>query len=97
MEIEFADPDLDRLELDREFTAGFAPAVVKGYRKAIRFIRAAVDERDLRLPGLNFKPLDHDRAGQHSMKLNDQWRLILEIRGEGKKKKIGVIEIVDYH
>jgi len=98
MEIEFDDPDLDRLEIDAGFTAGFAPAVVKGYRKAIGFIRQAVDERDLiAMRGLNFKKLEHNRAGQHSMKLNDQWRLILEIRGEGKKKRIGVIEIVDYH
>jgi len=98
MEIEFDDPDLDRLEVEKEFTAGFAPAVVKGYRKAIGFIRQAVDERDLyAMRGLNFKKLEKDRIGQYTMKLNDQWRLILEIRGEAPSKKIGVIEIVDYH
>jgi len=96
MEIEFDDPDLERLEAEAS-SARYAPAVVKGFRKAINFIRAAVDERDLRLPGLNFKPLEGNRAGQHSMKLNDQWRLILEVRGEGKQKKIGIIEIADYH
>jgi len=98
MEIEFDDPDLDRLETEPGFTAGHAPGVVKGYRKAIGVIRAAADERDLfALRGLNFKPLDRDRIGQHSMKLNDQWRLILEIRGQAPRKRIGVIEIVDYH
>ncbi len=98
MEIEYDDPDLDRLETDPGFTAGLAPAIVKGFRKAIGFIRAAVDERDLyAMRGLNFKKLERDRADQHSMKLNDQWRLILEIRGEAPKKRIGVIEIVDYH
>jgi len=98
VDIEFDDPDLDRLEVDRNFTAGFALAVVKGYRKAIGAIRAAADERDLNaLRGLNFHALKDDRAGQHSMKLNDQWRLIVEIRGEAPRKRIGVIEIVDYH
>lgn len=98
MEIEFDDPDLDRLEIDASFTAGFAPAVVKGFRKAIGFIRQAADERDLlAMRGLNFKKLERDREGQHSMKINDQWRLIVEIRGEAPKKRIGVIEIVDYH
>lgn len=98
MEIAFDDPGLDRLEVDREFTAGFPPAVVKGFRKAVGWIRQAVDERDLyALRGLNFKPLEDDRAGQHSMKLNDQWRLIVEIRGKAPNKCIGVIEIVDYH
>jgi proteic killer suppression protein len=98
MEIEYDDSALDRLEVDKAYTAGFAPAVVKGFRKAVFFIRQAVDERDLfQYRGLNFKPLDKDRDGQHSMKLNDQWRLIVEIRGTAPKKRIGVIEIVDYH
>lgn len=98
MEIEFDDPDLDRLEVDRDFTAGWPPAVVKGYRKAIGAIRAATDERDLRaLRGLNFHPLKDDREGQHAMRLNDQWRLIVEIRGEAPKKRIGIVGIVDYH
>jgi len=98
MEIEFDDDALDRLETDPTFTAGFQPAVVKGYRKAIGFIRQAQDERDFQaMRGLNFKALKHDREGQHSMKLNDQYRLILELRGEAPNKRVGVIEIVDYH
>jgi proteic killer suppression protein len=31
------------------------------------------------------------------MRLNDQWRLIVEIQGEAPNKTIHVIEIVDYH
>lgn len=98
MDIEFDDPDLDRLYFEPSFTGGWAPAIVKGYRKAVGFIRQASDERDIRaMKGLNFHPLKDDREGQHSVNLNDQWRLILEIRGEGTNKRIGVIEIVDYH
>lgn len=98
MEVEFDDPDLDRLETDPKFTAGLAPAVIKGYRKALGFIRAAKDERDLgAMRSLNFEKLKGKRAGQHSVRLNDQWRLILEIRGEHPHKRIVLIEIIDYH
>lgn len=98
MEIEFDDPDLERLARDSGFTAGHPPAIVKGFRKVVQFVRAAPDERALiAMHGLNFHPLKHDRLGQHSLNINDQYRLIIELRGDAPKKRIGVIEIVDYH
>ena len=64
----------------------------------MRFIRDAVDERDLRAwPGKRFKKLKDDRAGQYSMRINDQWRLAFEIRKGDPKNTIYVIEITDYH
>ena len=50
MDIEFDDDDLDRLETDPRFDGWLPPGVVKGYRKAMQAIRAAVDERDLTIP-----------------------------------------------
>lgn len=98
MRIEFDDPNLERLWTDRAFTGGHAPAVVKGFRKAVNAIHAAADERDLlALRGLNFHRLRDDRDGQYAMKVNDQWRLIVEIRGAAPNKAMGVLEIVDYH
>lgn len=95
---EFDDPDLERLATDPTFTGGHSPAVVKGFRKVIGFVKGVLDERALyAMRGLNFHPLERDREGQHSLKINDQWRLIVELRGEAPKKRIGVIEIVDYH
>lgn len=96
MVIEFADSDLDRLECDPKFTSGFAPAIVRGFRKAIQAIRAADDERDLYASrGLGFEKLKGQREHQHSMRLNKQWRLILELK-DGPKK-ILIIGIEDYH
>jgi proteic killer suppression protein len=96
--VEFDDPDLDRLEVDAAFDAAFAPAIVRGYRKAMQVIRAAADERDLyRLKGLRFEKLKGKRKHQHSLRINDQWRLIVELRGEGGDKRVGVVEIADYH
>jgi proteic killer suppression protein len=37
------------------------------------------------------------RADQHSIRLNDQWRLILHFRTGDDGKSVVVIEIVDYH
>jgi proteic killer suppression protein len=98
MEVEHDDSDLDQLERDRNFTGGWGGPVVRGFRKVMQAIRAAVDERDLyALRGLRFEKLLGKRQGQHSLRINDQWRLIVEIRGEAPRKKMGVIEIADYH
>src|SRR5689334_23123002 len=98
MEAEFDDPSLDRLETDPRFSGGYSEGVVKGYRKVMGAIRATQDERDLyALKGLRFEKLKGQRQHQHSLRINDQYRLIVEIRGTVPSKKIGVIEIVDYH
>lgn len=98
MEIEFKNSDLDRLETDIKFDAGFGRDVVKAFRKRIQAIRAAVDERDLSaIRGNNFEKLKGNRAHQYSMRLNQQWRLILEIKSALPKNIIVVIDIEDYH
>jgi toxin HigB-1 len=98
MEVEFDDPKLDRLETDASFTAGYSQAIVRAYRKRIQQLRAVPDERDLyQLRSLHFEKLQGSRAGQSSIRLNAQWRLILQIRGTHPCKVIGIIEIVDYH
>lgn len=98
MEVEFDDNDLDRLETDARYTAGHSQEVVRAYRKRMQQIRAFRDERDfLAVRSLNFEKLKGNREGQHSIRLNLQWRLILKIRGDHPCKVIGIIEIVDYH
>ena len=98
MEVEFAQSDLARLETDRAYTAGFGRDVVRGFRKVMQALRAAPDERDLyALRGLRMEKLLGKRQHQHSLRLNDQWRLIVEFVGGGAAKKAKVIEIVDYH
>jgi toxin HigB-1 len=98
MEVEFDDPDLDRLETDANFTADWPPAIVRGYRKLMRLIHDAPDERDLyAMRSLRFKKRKPPHAHQHSMRINDQFRLIVELRGTGTNKRVGVIEITDPH
>jgi len=98
MDVEFDDERLDRLETDREFTAGFDDSIVSMYRRRMQLIRNAPDERDFyALKSLHFEKLKGDRKHQHSMRLNKQWRLILEFRGSGTGKRVAVIAIEDYH
>lgn len=44
-------------------------------------------------PGNRLEALKGDRAGQHSIRINDQWRLCFVWTPEGPEH----VEIVDYH
>lgn len=98
MDVEFDDDELDRLETDGQFTAGYSQEIVRAYRKRMQQIRGFRDERDFyALKSLHFERLKGDREGLSSIRLNSQWRLILEIRGNHPCKLVGIVEIVDYH
>lgn len=98
MEVEFREKTCDRLETDAKYTAGFAANIVSAYRRRLQQIRAAVDERDLFASGgMYFKRLQGPRSHQYSIRLNDQWRLIVELAGKGTEKVVHVVCIEDYH
>ncbi len=98
MEVEFKNLDLDRLETDSNFNGGHAQAIVSKFRQRMQLIRAAIDERAFRnLKSLHFEKLKGDRSHQYSMRLNDQWRLIIEFDKESTPKTVLVIGIEDYH
>lgn len=49
---------------------------------------------DLRIPPANrLEALKDDRKGQHSIRINDQWRICFVWTKNGP----GAVEIVDYH
>lgn len=63
------------------------------YRK-LQMIDAAADLRDLRIPPSNhLEKLQRDRAGQHSIRVIEQWRLCFTWTPEGAKG----VEFCDYH
>lgn len=98
MDVEHADESLCRLESDNRFTGGFSAEIVRAYRKRLWFIRQAMDEREFyAMKSLHFEKLQGARAHQRSMRLNKQWRLILEIVEAGTEKTVRVIGIEDYH
>jgi len=56
-------------------------------------LNAAVSLRSLSLPGLRLEKLKGDRKGQHSIRINDQYRVCFRWTESGAKD----VEIVDYH
>lgn len=64
----------------------------------LQAIQAADDERAFyALKSLHFEKLKGDRVGQYSMRLNDQWRLILEFKKLPSGKVVVLLGIEDYH
>ncbi|MBI2999781.1 MAG: type II toxin-antitoxin system RelE/ParE family toxin [Deltaproteobacteria bacterium] len=62
--------------------------------RKLRMLNRAVTLHDLRIPPANrLEKLAGDRAGQHSIRTNDQWRICFEWR-EGDAYNV---EIADYH
>ena len=97
MQVRFVKDDLDKLELDATFTAGYSPAIVKAFRRRMSVIRAAKDERDLRaMKSWHFEKLSGNREHQYSIRLNLQFRLILEIDSSQTGNTIVVVAIEDY-
>jgi proteic killer suppression protein len=83
---------------DPDAKTAFARNIVRAYRKVMNTIAQATDERDIRASkSLRFKRLEGSRQHQHSLRLNDQWRLIVEIVEGNPKNSFHIIKIEDYH
>lgn len=62
-------------------------------RRKLRMLNSAVDLEDLRIPPANrLEALVGNRKGQHSIRINQQWRICF-VWNEGAEQ----VEIVDYH
>lgn len=76
------------------------PGVVDDFFEVMAIIDAAVDERDLYVQkGLRFEKLKGKRGklGQRSLRLNDQWRLIVTVNEDDQGNYLTIIDIEDYH
>ncbi len=76
------------------------PGVVDDFFDVMATIDAAVDERDLYAQkGLRFEKLKGKRGkfGQRSLRLNDQWRLIVTLDEDEEGNYLTIIDIEDYH
>lgn len=99
MLLEFEDDNLRRLYTEPGFRlAWMGSDLTKLYRKKMQLLAAVSDERDLRqMRSLRFEKLVADRAGQHSVRLNDKYRLIFQLRTEDSGRVVIIIEVIDYH
>jgi toxin HigB-1 len=77
-----------------ESPKGFPANLVKVARRKLSYLDAAVDLNDLRsAPGNRPEALSRDRDGQHSIRVNDQFRVCFTLTNEGPKD----VEITHYH
>lgn len=99
MQIEYGDETLRRLAKDPDFAPRkWSRDVIRAYRKKVQLLGAAKDERDLRqLRGLRLKDLFGTKAGPSSIRLNDQYRLVLRFRTDPEGRVVIVLELVEYH
>ena len=84
----------------RDFAAGNRVKTLSGIERPARLkldrLEAATALRDLAvLPGNRFEALSGDRKGQHSIRINDRWRICFEWRDEAPGPSN--VEIADYH
>lgn len=61
--------------------------------RVLDLLNGAVSLRSLSLPGLRLEKLYKDRVGQHSVRINDQYRVCFRWTEAGAED----VEIVDYH
>jgi len=89
----FADKDTARV-FARDYVRRWAPALhAVAWRKLVQ-LHAATRLDSLRIPpGNRLEALKHDRAGQHSIRINDQWRICFRWQ-DGNAYDV---EVVDYH
>ncbi|HZI66607.1 MAG TPA: type II toxin-antitoxin system RelE/ParE family toxin [Thermoanaerobaculia bacterium] len=79
---------------ERVGTRRFSPGLQRVALRKLVMLDAAESLEDLRAPpGNRLEKLSGKRMGQHSIRINDQWRICFEWR-DGDAHRV---EIVDYH
>lgn len=89
----FADKQTEKV-WNREFSKKLPADIQKVARRKLIMVNAASVLRDLKIPPNNqLEKLSKDRKGQHSIRINDQWRVCFRfVKGDAYE-----VEIVDYH
>jgi len=74
----------------------FPPDIQRTARRKLLQLHAAVSVLDMAVPpGNRLELLKGNRAGQHSVRVNDQWRICFTWRTDDPGPSN--VEIVDYH
>ena len=89
----FRDRETEKVFL-RERSRRFSGVLARSALKKLLLLDAADSVQDLRSPpGNRLERLTGNRRGQHSIRINDQWRLCFV----WKAGRATNVEIVDYH
>lgn len=84
-----------KLIFDGFISSGYPPDIQKTALRKLLILDAATSINDLRIPpGNRLEKLVGDRIGQHSVRINDKWRICFIWTEENNAADV---EIVDYH
>lgn len=90
---DFADKETERV-FRRQRVPSLAPDLQRRVHRKLLLLDAAESLEDLRVPpGNRLELLRGDRSGQHSIRVNDRWRICFRWEGDGPHE----VELVDYH
>jgi proteic killer suppression protein len=89
----FKDKETEKI-FAREISLKLPQAIQQVALRKLRMLNRALTIQDLRVPPANrLERLSADRAGQYSIRINDQWRICFERRDSDAFN----VEITDYH
>lgn len=89
----FGSKDTERI-WNEQYVKGVDRVVQRAALRKLELLHAAHDVEDLRVPpGNRLEKLAGDRRGQHSIRVNAQWRICFIWRVGGAED----VELVDYH
>ncbi len=93
MIISFRDSETQKV-WERLASKRFSPDIQRLAQRRLLLLDAAEILQDLRIPpGNRLEALKGKRKGQHSIRVNDQWRICFTWTKNGPQN----VEIVDYH
>ena len=79
---------------NREHVPALGPELQRAAQKKLRLLSAASELNSLRVPpGNRLEKLTGDRAGQHSIRINDQYRICFR----WEEGHADAVEVTDYH
>ncbi|MBM4421888.1 MAG: type II toxin-antitoxin system RelE/ParE family toxin [Chloroflexi bacterium] len=89
----FGDKETEKV-FNREFSRKLPTDIQRPARRKLEILNAAETLEDVRTPPSNhLEKLSGNRKGQHSIRINDQWRICF-VWKDGDAHSV---EIVDYH
>ena len=89
----FADKETEKV-FNRQFSRRLPPDIQQTALRRLVYLNNAQSLNDLRIPPSNrLELLQGNRAGQYSIRINQQYRICFTVRADG----FDDVEIVDYH
>lgn len=98
MRFQFKDKNLQFLYTEEKNAHRYPAKVIDAFFDVMAIISSAENENDIRaFKQLHFEKLKGNRKDQISLRLKEQFRLIIQLEKDKNGKTIWIIEIVDYH